>query len=131
MKKMTNRLSVSMEVLIFVTHAYIYPAVVAICQDIVDRLNRHHGTQSPLVRQGPCNWLFFFFIPLVFPFVALSITSFALSPDVFHVSLDCIFPSYSSLPFTGILVPNTFLGVCSSSLLVTCPYPFDIPSVVF
>ena len=28
-------------------------------------------------------------------------------------------------------VLNTFLGVCSSSLLVTCPYQFDIPSVIF
>ena len=32
-------------------------------------MNRHHGTPSPLVRQGPCDWLFFFIIivPLLFP----------------------------------------------------------------
>ena len=33
--------------------------------------------------------------------------------------------------FPGVSVLNTFLSVCSSSLLVTCPYQFDIPSVIF
>ena len=32
-------------------------------------MNRHHGTPSPLVRQGPCDWLFslLHIVPLLFP----------------------------------------------------------------
>ena len=47
MNTMTNRLSVSMEVLLFVTH--IDAAVVSICQDIVDKsssLNLESASQA-------------------------------------------------------------------------------------
>ena len=33
--------------------------------------------------------------------------------------------------FPGISVHNTFLGVCSSSLLIKCPHQFNLRSVIF
>ena len=88
--KMTNWLSGPRKYYFFVMHKKKYAAVVEICQDIVDKSSSWNS--SPLVRQGPCNWL-------------------ALSPEVFQVSLDCIFPSYSrssTLPFPWYVRPKHF-----------------------
>ena len=123
----------SMEILLFVTH---------ICYSRSNMSGYYrYIVISSLVRQGHCSGKVIAIgssssssSPIVFPFVALSITSLALSPDVFPVSLDCICPSYfrsSSLHFPWYIRTKHFLNVCSSSLLVTCPYQFDIPSVIF
>ena len=87
MNTMTNRLSVFMEVLLFVTH--IDAAVVSICQDIVDKSSPWNSESSSHARSLQLALLLLH--SLAFPFVALSITSVALSPEVFQVSLDCIF----------------------------------------
>ncbi len=106
-----------------------------ICQDIVDKSSPWNSESASHARSLQLALLVLHSpFPLVFPFVALSITSVALSPEVFQVSLDCIFPTCfrsSSLPFPCIFVLNTFLSVCFSSLLVTCPYQFDILSAIF
>ena len=119
-------------------------------------MNRRPRTPSPLLRQGPCNWLFILFficspccslhvgllttgspvlLVIFLLHVALSITSLALNPVLFQVSLDCIFASYfrsSSLPVPWYMSAlNTFLSMCSSALLTTCPCQFNIRSVIF
>ena len=47
-----------------------------------------------------------------------------------HSSFHLVF-SHSLFLFSGISVLNTFLGMCSSALLFTCPYQFNLLSVIF
>ena len=52
--------------------------------------------------------------------------------STFQISLTCVFSSgfrSSSLP--GISALNTFLSMCSPSLLITCPYQINLLSVIF
>ena len=131
MNTMTNRLSVSIEVLLFVTH--IDAAVVSICQDIVDKSSPWNSESASHARS------------LQLALLLLHSPCFSLRRPVHHIgrSQSRSFPSLVGLHlfhlifgrplflFPGIFVLNSFLGVCSSSLLVTCPYLFDIPSVIF
>ena len=124
---MTNRLSVPMEVLIFVAHNY--AAVVAICQDIVDK--------SLLVRQRSLQLaLLLHHSPLFFPSDLvvhhLARSQYRCFPSLIGLNLSMLFSVVlSSFSLIYISVLNTFLSMCSSSLLITCPYQFDIPSAIF
>ena len=54
--------------------------------------------------------------------------------STFQISLTRVFPSCfrsSSLLFPGISALNTFLSMCSPSLLITCPYQINLLSVIF
>ena len=55
--------------------------------------------------------------------------------STFQISLTRVFPTYfrsSSLPFPWyISALNTFLSMCSPSFLSTCPYQFNLLSVIF
>ena len=128
---MTNRLSVSIEVLLSVTH--IDSAVVSICQDIVDKSSPWNSESASHARS------------LQLALLLLHSPCFSLRRPVHHLgrSQSRRFPSLVGLHlfhlifgrplflFPRIFVLNSFLSVCSSSLLVTCPYLFDIPSVIF
>ena len=131
MNTMTNRLSVSIEVLLFVMH--IDSAVVSICQDIVDKSSPWNSESASHARS------------LQLALLLLHSPCFSLRRPVHHLgrSQSRRFPSLVGLHlfhlifgrplflFPGIFVLNSFLSVCSSSLLVICPYLFDIPSVIF
>ena len=66
--------------------------------------------------------------------IALPVSSPTLSPVPFksrwHASFHLVFgrPLFLS---PGISAPNTFLSMCSPSLLITCPYQFNLLSVIF
>ena len=66
--------------------------------------------------------------------IALSVSSPALSPVLFksrwHASFHLVFGRPLFL-FPGISALNTFLSMCSPSLLSTCPYQFNLLSVIF
>ena len=131
MNKMTNMLSSSMEVLIFVTHIYCSHSNMSIR---ILWINHHHGTQSSLVRQGPCNWLFFFIIPPCFslrrPVHHLARSQSRNFPSLVGLHISNLFSVVLS-SFSLYIRPKHFPQCgCSSFLLVTCPYQFDIPSVI-
>ena len=66
--------------------------------------------------------------------IALSVSSPALSPVLFksrwHASFHLGFGRPLFL-FPGISALYTFLSMCSPSLLITCPYQFNLLSVIF
>ena len=54
--------------------------------------------------------------------------------STFQISLTRVFPSFFGRPlflFPGISALNTFLSMCSPSLLITCPYQINLLSVIF
>ena len=54
--------------------------------------------------------------------------------STFQISLTRVFPSCFGRPlflFPGISALNTLLSMCSPSLLITCPYQFNLLSVIF
>ena len=97
-------------------------------------MNRHPGTPSPLVRQGPCNWLVFFIFSLLFtscrpttnwvagmtddlPTPCRPVHHFVRSqsstfPSLVGLYLSILFSVVLPFLFPGISVPNTFLSVC-------------------
>ena len=66
--------------------------------------------------------------------IALSVSPPALSPIVFksreHASFHLVFGRHLFI-FPGISALNTFLRMCSPSLLITCPYQINLLSVIF
>ena len=74
-------------------------------------------------------WLMIFLLH-----IALSVSSPALSPVLFrsrwHASFHLVFGRPLFL-FPGISALNTFLSMCSPSLLITCPYQINLLSVIF
>ena len=69
-----------------------------------------------------------------FSHIALSVSSPALSPVLcksrWHASFHLVFGRPLFL-FPGIYALNTFLSMCSPSLLITCPYQINLLSVIF
>ena len=65
--------------------------------------------------------------------VTLSISSPTLSPALFiprwHPSFHLVF-DHPFFLFTGISILNTFLSMCSSSLIIVCSYQFNCLSVM-
>ena len=111
--------------------AYNYAAVVAVCQDTVDKSSSWNCASQArslhlalLLHHPP---LFFLSSPCLSPRL-LSVQEFSKSRWIAYFHLMFGRPLFL---FPGIFVLNTFLSVCSSSLLVTCPYQFDIPSLIF
>ena len=74
-------------------------------------------------------WLMIFLLH-----IALSVSSPALSSVLFkyrwHASFHLFF-GRSLFLFPGISAFNTFLSMCSPSLLITCPYQINLLSVIF
>ena len=105
-----------------------------ICQDIVDKSSPWNSESASHARSLQLALLLLLHSPC-----------FSLRRPVHHLgrSQSRSFPSLVGLHlfhiifgrplflFPGIFVLNSFLSVCYSSLLVTCPYLFDIPSVIF
>ena len=65
--------------------------------------------------------------------IALSVSSLALSPVLFkscwRASFQLVF-GLPLFPFPGVSILNTFIGRCSSPLLITCLYQFNRLSMI-
>ena len=122
----------------------IYAAIVAICQDIVDESSSRNSESASQARSLRLAILLLHLIPLLFRSCRPTTNRVAGMTDalptpcrpVHHLarsqSSSVVVLHVSILPlfrFPGISVLNTFLSVCFSSLLITCPYyQFDILS---